>query len=375
MKKIICILLALLPLISFAKDDKGNRSNPKYLAGAVTMNEEGKVAFTKEIQIPSKSKEAIYNDLLKWANERFQIDEKNNMHARVIYKDLEKGIIAATGEEYIVFYSNALALDRTRIFYQFTFFIEEAKCKMEMSKIRFLYDENRDGGERYEAEEWIVDDMALNKKKTKLSPISGKFRRKTIDLKDELFDSATKAASGGQVIETAQEMKAEPTVEVKAQPVVAPVVAAPVVKEVVPATPVQPAQAAKKELQEINISQVNSNLGDIASSGRLTITAGEEEVDVKAEAWGGFGKLFNKDVTYTLIDKSRIAVSLLMENCNTYKISFYQAGSTEPSVVVECKKSMKQELSSDEVKSLNSQIDTNKQYLMYIGEVVRCLAR
>ena len=372
MKKIICILLALLPLISFAKDDKGDRSNPKYLAGAITMNDEGKVSFTKEIQIPSKSQEAIYNDLLKWANERFQIDKENNMHARVIYKDPQKGIIAATGEEYIVFYSNALALDRTRIYYQFTFFIEDEKCKMEMEKIRYLYDENNDGGERYVAEEWIVDDMALNKKKTKLAPISGKFRRKTIDLKDALFDSAIKAASSGQVIVTAQEVKAEPKPEVQVQTAA---VAAPVVKEVVPATPLQPAQPARKELQETNISQLHGNLSEMASSGRLTITAGEEEVDVKAEAWGGFGKLFNKNVAYTLIDKSRIAVSLLMENSNTYKISFYQAGSAEPSVILECKKSMKQELSSDEVKSLNSQIDTNKQYLMYIGEVVRCLAR
>ena len=64
---------------------------------------------------------------------------------------------------------------------------------MTMTRIRYWYDENRDGGEKYTAEEWITDDMALNKKKTKLAPICGKFRRETIDLKDQLFQSATDA--------------------------------------------------------------------------------------------------------------------------------------------------------------------------------------
>ena len=58
-----------------------------------------------------------------------------------------------------------------------------------MTRIRYWYDEARDGGEKYSAEEWIVDDMALNKSKTKLAPICGKFRRETIDLKDTLFKS------------------------------------------------------------------------------------------------------------------------------------------------------------------------------------------
>ena len=34
-----------------------------------------------------------------------------------------------------------------------------------MTRIRYWYDEARDGGEKYSAEEWIVDDMALNKSK------------------------------------------------------------------------------------------------------------------------------------------------------------------------------------------------------------------
>ena len=40
----------------------------------------------------------------------------------------------------------------------------------------------------YSAEEWITDKYCVNKKHTKLLPVSGKFRRKTIDRKDYLFN-------------------------------------------------------------------------------------------------------------------------------------------------------------------------------------------
>ena len=73
-----------------------------------------------------------------------------------------------------------------------------------MTRIRYWYDEARDGGEKYSAEEWITDDMALNKKKTKLAPICGKFRRETIDLKDELFQSAA-SALGQKFLDTTPE--------------------------------------------------------------------------------------------------------------------------------------------------------------------------
>jgi hypothetical protein len=62
-----------------------------------------------------------------------------------------------------------------------------------MVNIRYLYDENRNGGERYSAEELITDEECMNKDKTKLLKTIGKFRRKTIDLKDELFLDASKA--------------------------------------------------------------------------------------------------------------------------------------------------------------------------------------
>ena len=173
MKKILFLMLLCLPFIAMAQTD------PKYLAGAITMDD-GKVSFKTEIQAPSLTKDQLYGTMLKWATERFKPEGKFN--ARVLYTNEDEGTIAAGGEEYLVFSSSALSLDRTRIYYQLFITCENGKCDIEMTRIRYWYDEARDGGEKYSAEEWIVDDMALNKSKTKLAPICGKFRRDTVQI-------------------------------------------------------------------------------------------------------------------------------------------------------------------------------------------------
>ena len=181
-------MLAIMPFFAIAKDNKKNdNSNPKYLEGAITFKDD-KITFEDEIKVPTMTKDELYKSMLEWAEKRFVSD--NKLTSRVVYTNEENGEIVASAEEYIVFSSSALSLDRTRIYYHFYIQVENGTCHLTMSRIRYWYDENRDGGERYSAEEWITDDMALNKKKTKLAPICGKFRRETIDLKDELFSSA-----------------------------------------------------------------------------------------------------------------------------------------------------------------------------------------
>ncbi|MGL5273598.1 MAG: DUF4468 domain-containing protein, partial [Phocaeicola sp.] len=180
MKKIILLLIFCLPILANAQ------TNEKYLAGAIKL-EDDRVTFTKEIQANGLSKEQLYDIILSWANNRFQPDGK--MNARVLFSNPEEGSIAAGGEEWIVFTTSALSLDRSRIYYQLLFNCETGKVNVKMSRIRYWYDEARNGGEKYNAEEWITDDMALNKAKTKLTPVTGKFRRKTIDLQEELMTS------------------------------------------------------------------------------------------------------------------------------------------------------------------------------------------
>ncbi len=349
MKKLAILFLAMLPLFSIAKNDKKDNSNPKYLEGAITLTD-GKVTFSEEIKAPDMNKSELYNSMLKWAKNRFS--SENTINSRVVYTNEEKGEIVGSGEEYIVFSSSALSLDRTRIYYYFLIEVEDGKCELNMSRIKYLYDENRDGGERYTAEEWITDDMALNKKKTKLAPICGKFRRETIDLKDDLFKSA-KDFLGNKAIDNTSYNNTNQTKQ----------------ENKVNAEVKENTSSSTGQLKSVNINQIPDNINDIASKGRITITSGEEEIDVNVESWGGFGKLFNKDVAYTLVDKSRMAISMIMEHSNTYKVSVYMPNQTKPYIVIDCKKAMSQKLSSEEIKSINPKLDINKEFTMYIGEV------
>ena len=62
-----------------------------------------------------------------------------------------------------------------------------------MHRITYWYDEEYKGGEHFTAESYITDTEAMNKKKSKLLKKPGKFRVKTIDLKNDLFAELEKA--------------------------------------------------------------------------------------------------------------------------------------------------------------------------------------
>ena len=231
-----------------AKDKKDN-SNPKYLTGD-RYNNRWQSSFYQRNQCSWIIKNRHFQSNARLAKGRFKPDGK--LYSHVSYSNEEEGVIAASAEEYIIFSSSALSLDRTRIYYQLLINTKDGKCDLMMTRIRYWYDEARDGGEKYSAEEWITDDMALNKKKTKLAPICGKFRRETIDLKDELFQSAA-SALGQKFLDTTPE-------------------AAP---QSVPMQKLQPAIKinASAELKEVGLEQLPSNLNEIAALGRITLTA------------------------------------------------------------------------------------------------------
>lgn len=343
MKKLLLILLICLPAAGMGKD-KNDSSESKYLAGAITLTD-GKVTFSKEIKASGMSKSTIYDQLLTWAQNRFKPDGKLNSF--VAYTNEEEGEIAVSAEEYVVFSSSALSLDRTRIYYQFLIYVEEGACNLTMTRIRYWYDESRNGGKKYTAEEWITDEMALNKKQTKLAPICGKFRRGTIDLKDRLFQEVTDVL-GQQMLNTAGAVLQQP----------------------------DPVRAFTGELKEVGIGQLPANLTEMVAQGCILLTgANDESITLKAEDWSGFGSMFGKDVAYILLDQSRMAAIALVEESTTYKVSFYIGQADEAAIVLTCKKAMAQKMTADELKSLNQSVDSSKQYTMYIGEIVKAEMR
>jgi len=64
---------------------------------------------------------------------------------------------------------------------------QDGKANVTLTRIYYYYDEERNP-QTLKAEEWITDEYGLKKDKKKLSRVSGKFRKKTIDRKDYLFN-------------------------------------------------------------------------------------------------------------------------------------------------------------------------------------------
>ena len=195
MKKTTQLLFALfclcLPMLVQAQ----KRDDTKYLAGAVPEIN-GKVVFSKEFSIPGMSKNEIFERMQKWM--QIRLKRNQNETSRVVYADKEKGQVVGIGEEWIVFSSTALALDRTRVQYQIGAFCHPETCELRIEKIRYTYGEGREQ-EKYTAEEWITDEYALNKSQTKLVRGLAKWRRKTVDFADALCTEAAEALSAASI--------------------------------------------------------------------------------------------------------------------------------------------------------------------------------
>ncbi len=193
MRRMLIAMMACLPLMGMAQNSwetentQGQQVNPdqKYLAGAVPVID-GKVQFTKEISAPGKSAAQIYDIILKYFT---QLTKEDNQleQSRIVGKDSINHSVAGSYQEWLVFKNKPLVLDRTRFMYTLTAQCEDGKATITMRRIYYYYDEERDP-QTYLAEEWITDEYGLKKNKQKLSRVSGKFRRKTIDRKDYLFN-------------------------------------------------------------------------------------------------------------------------------------------------------------------------------------------
>ena len=195
MKKYLIALLLALPLAVSAQDNTWERievepvekENPdaKYLAENAVPLVDGKVVFQTVIKAPGKSADQIYDILLKQLEKMVQ--EPNQIENSVVaLQDRDKHELAAVFHEWLVFKNSALALDRTQFNFQLHVLCSDGQADVSMARMSYDYDLDRKPT-HYTAEEWITDKYAVNKKHTKLYPISAKFRRKTIDRKDFIF--------------------------------------------------------------------------------------------------------------------------------------------------------------------------------------------
>ena len=215
MKKLIAFALALIPMLGMAqsnvweipaqpqqqakvvkKKEAAPKVDPKYLAGAVP-EVNGEVVFTLDKDVPGMSADSIYDKVYAVISEIVDEGKGSGLQpqARIAAVNKAEHTIAARVKEWLVFTSNFISLDRTEFNYTLIARAKDGHVNVKMERISYAYEMNRKdaAGMKEKAEDWITDKHALNKKQTKLSPLSGKFRRKTIDRKDNIFQRVCQA--------------------------------------------------------------------------------------------------------------------------------------------------------------------------------------
>ena len=161
------------------------KEDPKYLEGAITFDEQGKIVFDTEIEAPGKSAAQLYDLVFDYMSGLTQDKESKASRMALVNKD--EHIIVNTMDEWLVFSNSFISLDRTECKYNLIAKITDGKVSLSINHINYTYEEGRLTGFKLPAEEVIIDKVALTKKKNDLARIFGKFRKKTIDRKDQIF--------------------------------------------------------------------------------------------------------------------------------------------------------------------------------------------
>lgn len=180
MKRFLTFAIIVLATLSVPAQSS-NAADPNNTGAIPVIN--GKVTFEETISAVGYTAEEVEKIMNDWTKKRF-------VKPTVIsVKRFNSEVPATTilkSEEYITFKSTAFVFERARIYYYLTLTANEGSCTFNMSRITYWYDDEDDkGGLRMKAEEWITDENAINKK-GKLKAFEGKFRRKTIELKESL---------------------------------------------------------------------------------------------------------------------------------------------------------------------------------------------
>jgi colicin import membrane protein len=204
MKQFLMTLLMLMPLLASAQDNTWERieveeqpaDNPdaKYLVPDAVPEVDGKVVFQTTLYAEGKTADEIYDILLQQLTK--MTTEPNQIgSSAVVLQDRENHELGAAYHEWLVFKDKMLSLDRTQFNFTIRVKIRDGACDVAIQNITYDYDLQRKP-EHYTAEKWITDKYAVNKKHTKLYPITAKFRRKTIDRKDFIFNKFNSLING-----------------------------------------------------------------------------------------------------------------------------------------------------------------------------------
>ena len=163
----------------------------KYIQKDAVPEQDGKVVFSADIEAKGKNAQQIYNIIYNVLDTLAK--SENQIRSGIALINKKEHIIAAKYSEWLTFSKNVLALDRTKFNYTIVATCTDNLLNVTLSRISYDYEEDRPTGFHASAEKMINDKNAVNKKRTKLIVGNAKFRRKTIDRKDQIFDIIKKS--------------------------------------------------------------------------------------------------------------------------------------------------------------------------------------
>ena len=175
--------------VAASKEDV-DEDAPYKKAGAVPMVN-GQVKWTKTFACPGLSAAEAYKRTLDYLTSLTQAEGQLEGSKVAIVNPSEHSIVA-TMREWMTFRDNLISLDRAEFYYVLNATCADGAVTLTMQRLTYKYDvQGKDY--RYKAESWITDAEAVNKKHTRLLPISGKFRRETIKRQQVIFNGMQEA--------------------------------------------------------------------------------------------------------------------------------------------------------------------------------------
>lgn len=332
-------------MFGFRALSQENYNIEKYLKRGAVPVVDGKVVFSDTLSIVDGYTVAQINDVARsWLEKFFQ---GKDMERNRILSEEDNRIVALAQME-IVFQNNSFSMDKALMSYVITLNSMSGKSTVTIDKIRYNYNDGV-SSQVLVAEDYITDEEAVNKKGTKLLPITGKFRRKTIDAVEEIFGSYRSVMKLYTADGLAELVKNAP--------------------HVMSVKPVQQKNDMLPERNEgyvkVSPEELPENFIKMVSKGWMLMTEGSE-VEMKMESWGGAGVLYNKPVAICFISPADEAYSVI-EKENTYKLVFYNS-----SVIIVCRKLVAQSLMLD---AISDEAEKGKRVMspmhkMYIGEIL-----
>lgn len=168
------------------KKKKAPMIEEKYGVGAVPLVD-GKIEWTITIPVNGKTGKEIFEKALETVAEATKAKGQST-RSRITAVNRKENIIAAFFDEEMVFSNSTFAKDFADFRYTLIITCSANEEKVTLCRMSYKYNVGREDEEILGAEETISDDASMNKTRTRFYKTCGKFRKKTIDRKEEIFN-------------------------------------------------------------------------------------------------------------------------------------------------------------------------------------------